>query len=150
MGAATHLPANLRTLSVPLFATRTQSYHTEVAMTQAVIRELNTRTSLRVTPSESGSPDAILRGTILKEEARPLTYNNVSQQSSSYLLTVVVSVSLTTRDGKLLYENKNYVFRQQYESTNDLPAFFEEQPAAVDRLSRDLARQLVADLMESF
>jgi len=80
----------------------------------------------------------------------PLTYNSATQQSSSFLVTVVASVTLTGRDGKVLYENKNYVFRQQYQSTINLPSFFEESPAAVERLSRDFARQLVADVLEGF
>ena len=47
-GAATHIPANVRTLAVPVFATHAQAYHTEMALTQAVVRELNTRTRYRV------------------------------------------------------------------------------------------------------
>ncbi len=81
---------------------------------------------------------------------QPLTYNSSTQQSSSFLITVVASVTLTGRDGKVLYENKNYVYRQQYQSTTNLPSFFEESPAAVERLSRELARQLVADVLEGF
>jgi outer membrane lipopolysaccharide assembly protein LptE/RlpB len=119
-------------------------------MTQAVIREFATRTRLRVTPDDSADPDAVLHGTILKETVAPLTFNASTQQSSSFLITMVVSVTLTARDGKVLYENKNYVFRQQYESTTNLPSFFEESPAAVQRLSRDFARQLVADVLEGF
>ena len=59
-------------------------------------------------------------------------------------------MTLNGRDGSVLYENKNYVYRQQYQSTTELPGFIEESPAAVDRLSREFARQLVADLLESF
>jgi hypothetical protein len=55
-------------------------------------------------------------------------------------VTMVVSVTLNGRDGKVLYENKNYVFRQQYQSTTDLPTFLDKSPAALDRLSRDFAR----------
>jgi len=150
LGAATHLPPGVSTLAVPLFATRTEAYRTETVMTQAVIRELATRTRLRVTPSEGGDPDAVLRGTILKETVSPLTYDTTTQQSSSFLITVVASVTLTGRDGKVLYENKNYTFRQQYQSTTNLPSFFEENPAAMERLSREFARQLVADLLEGF
>ena len=150
VGAATHLPPGVQTLAVPLFATRTEAYHTETVMTQAVIREFVTRTRMRVTPEASGDPDAVLHGTILKETVAPLTYNSSTQQSSSYLITVVVSVTLTDRDGKILYENKNYVYRQQYQSTTNLSSFFEEDPAAVERLSRDFARQLVADVLEGF
>jgi len=149
LGAATHLPPDVKTLAVPVFATKTEAYHTETVMTEAVIREFATRTRLRVTSNEGGDPDAVLHGTILKERVEPLTYNTSTQQSSSYLITLVVSVTLTGRDGKVLFENKNYVYRQQYQSTTELPGFIEESPAAVDRLSREFARQLVADLVEN-
>jgi outer membrane lipopolysaccharide assembly protein LptE/RlpB len=150
LGAATHLPPDVHTLAVPVFATRTEAYHTEVAMTDAVIREFATRTRFRVTPDERADADAVLRGAILKEYVAPLTYNSSTQQSSSFLITLVVSVTLTGRDGKILYENKNYVYRQQYQATTDLPVFLQENPAAVQRLSRDFARQLVADVLEGF
>jgi outer membrane lipopolysaccharide assembly protein LptE/RlpB len=150
LGAASHLPPGVQTLAVPVFATHTEAYHTEVVMTEAVIREFATRTRLRVTPDASGDPDAVLHGTILKETVEPLTYNSSTQQSSSFLITVVVSVTLTGRDGKVLFENKNYVYRQQYQSTTNLASFIEENPAAMERLSRELARQLVADILEGF
>jgi len=150
LGAATHLPPDLKTLSVPVFATRTQAYHTETVMTQAVIREFATRTRFRVTPSESPDADAVLHGTILKEAVAPLTYNATTQQSSSFLITIQASVTLSGRDGKILYQNNNYVFREQYQSTTDLATFIQENPAAVERLSRAFARQLVADVLEGF
>jgi outer membrane lipopolysaccharide assembly protein LptE/RlpB len=150
VGAASHLPAGVRSLSVPVFATRTEAYHTETVMTDAVIREFAARTRLRVIPDASPEADAVLHGTILKEAVTPLTYNASTQESSSFLLTMVVSVTLNDRDGKVLYENKNYVFRQQYQSTTDLPTFLQENPAALERLSRDFARALVADVLEGF
>lgn len=150
VGSAAHLPPDTKTLAVPVFATRTNAYRTETVMTSAVIREFATRTRLRVTPDEKGDPDTTLHGTILTQTVAPLTYNSQTQQSSSFLITVTASVSLTARDGRVLYENKNYVFRQQYQSTTDLPTFLEENPAAIERLSRDFARALVADVLESF
>jgi outer membrane lipopolysaccharide assembly protein LptE/RlpB len=150
LGAATHLPPDVHTLSVPVFATRTEAYRTETVMTNAVIREFAARSRFRVTPEVDPDADAVLRGTILKQTVAPLTYNASTQESSSFLITMVVSVTLTGRDGKILYENKNYVFRQQYQSTTDLPTFLQEDPAAVERLSRDFARQLVADVLEGF
>ena len=150
LGAATHLPPGVQTLAVPVFATHTESYRTEIVLTQAVIREFATRTRLQVTPDVSGDPDAVLHGTILKETVEPLTYNSTTQQSSSFRITLVISVTLTGRDGKVLYENKNYVYRQQYQSTTDLSSFIEENPAAMERLSREFARQLVADILEGF
>jgi outer membrane lipopolysaccharide assembly protein LptE/RlpB len=150
LGAAAHLPEGVRTLAVPQFATHTEAYHTETVMTDAVIREFAARTRFRVTAEDKGDADAVLHGTILSQTVAPLTYNSSTQQSTSFLITLVVSVTLTGRDGKVLYENKNYVYRQQYQSTADLPTFFEENPAAVQRISREFARALVADVLEGF
>jgi outer membrane lipopolysaccharide assembly protein LptE/RlpB len=148
LGAPTHLPPDAHTMAVPVFATHTEAYHTEVALTDAVIREFAARSRMRVSPGEGVSPDVILHGTILNEVVAPLTYNTTTQQSSSFLITLVISVTLSDRDGKVLYENKNYVFRGQYQSTTDLPTFLDESPAAVDRISRDFARALVSNVME--
>jgi outer membrane lipopolysaccharide assembly protein LptE/RlpB len=148
LGAAAHLPPDVHTLYVPMFATRTEAYHTEAVMTNAVIREFAARTRMRITPDSDSNADAVLHGTILRQTVSPLTYNTSTQQSSSYLITLVVAVTLTGRDGKVLYENQNYTFRQQYQSTIDLPTFFDESPAAEERLSREFARALVADVLE--
>jgi hypothetical protein len=42
------------------------------------------------------------------------------------------------------------VYREQYQATTDLATFIQEDPAAVDRMSRTFAHQLVADILESF
>jgi outer membrane lipopolysaccharide assembly protein LptE/RlpB len=148
LGAATHLPPEAHTLAVPVFATHSDTYHTELVVTEAVINEFAARSRLRVMPNSTQDPDVVLHGTILQESVTPLTYNTSTQQSSSFLITLVVAVKLTGRDGQVLYENKNYVFRQQYQSTTDLPVYFDESPVAVERLSRDFARALVADVLE--
>ena len=148
VGAATHLPSDARTLAVPVFATHTEAYHTETALTDAVIREFAARSRMRVSPAMGDGSDVVLHGTILNEVVAPLTYNTTTQQSSSFLITLVVSVSLTDRNGKVIYDNKNYTFRGQYQSTTDLPTFLDESPAAVERISRDFARALVADVLE--
>jgi outer membrane lipopolysaccharide assembly protein LptE/RlpB len=150
LGAASHLPPDLHTLSVPLFANNSDSYGTEAALTGAVVREFNARTPYHVVPQADADADAVLRGTILKEAVTPLTYNASTQQSSSFLVTMVIAVTLKDRDGRVLYRNDDYIFRQQYESTTVLPTFLQEDAAALQRLSRDFARQLVADVVEGF
>jgi len=150
LGAATHLPPDVKTLSVPLFATRTNAYHTETVMTNAVIREFAERTRYRITPAEAKDADAVLQGTILKEVITPLTYNSATQQSSSFLVTIIVSVTLKGADGKVLYQNPNYVYREQFQATTDLATFIQEDPAALERISRAFARQLVGDVLEGF
>ena len=149
-GSATHLPQNLRTLAVPSFTNSTQSFHTEFAFTQAVIRELNTRTRYRIQNTTAGDPDAILRGTILTQTSSPLTYDSTSGQTSSYLITITAKVILTARDGRILYQNDALPFREQYQSTQDLSTFIQEDSPAVQRLARDFAQTIVSNILESF
>jgi outer membrane lipopolysaccharide assembly protein LptE/RlpB len=149
-GTATHIPANVRTIAVPVFATRVQAFHSEMALTQAVVRELNTRTSYRVLNSNSSDADAILSGTILTQTSVPLTYDSSSGETSSYLVTITVKVLLTARDGTVLYRNDALSYREQYQSTDDLTGFILESSPAVNRLARDFAQALVGDMLESF
>jgi outer membrane lipopolysaccharide assembly protein LptE/RlpB len=149
-GSATHLPPNVRTLAVPVFATNAQAYRTEMAFTQAVVRELNTRTRYRVVTSNTADADATLHGTILSQTVAPLTYDATTSQSSSYLITVIAKVVLTAHDGSVLYENDAITYREQYQSTQDLSGFIQEDSPAVTRMSRDFAQAVVSDMLESF
>ena len=150
LGAATHLPPDVKTLAVPVFATHAESNGTETAMTEAVVREFMTRTRFRVTTDAGPDADAVLHGTILKQTVAPLTYNAATQQSSSFVITVVASVTLTAHDGRVLYQNDALSYREQYQSTQDLTGFIQESSPAVNRLARDFAQSLVSDMLESF
>ena len=148
VGASTHLPVGVRTIAVPVFTTRAQTFHTEFAFTQAVIHELNARTKYQVLNRDTDA-DAILRGTIVSESASPLTYDSTSGQTSSYLITVTARVVLTARDGHVLYENDALPFREQYQSTQDTTSFIQEDSPAVQRVARDFAKAVVAAILES-
>lgn len=150
VGTPAHLPNAVRTIAVPVFANDTQSYHTEVAFTQAVIRALSSRTSYRVIAGDNPGADATLHGTITSFVITPLTYNSQTGQSSSFLITIKARVKLVDRDGRVLYQNPSYLFRQQYETTEDLASFIQEDNAAVQRLARDFAQSVVSDILESF
>ncbi len=150
-GSATHLPPNVASIDVPVFQTKVGNYHTEVAFTDAVVRQLTSRTKDRVTESDHPrAADATLRGTILTETYTPLTYNSQTGQSSSYLITITASVVLTGPDGKVLYRNDHFLFRSQYQETADLSSFIQEDSPAVERMAHDFAGSLVSDLLESF
>ena len=149
VGAASHLPASVRTIAVPTFTTRAQAFHTEFAFTQAVVRELNTRTKYQVLNRDTDA-DATLRGTIVSESASPLTYDSTSGQTSSYLITITAKVVLTARDGHVLYQNDALPFHEQYQSTQDTTSFIQEDSPAVQRVARDFAQAVVAAILESY
>ena len=150
-GAATHLPPNTRVLAIPTFTTNAQNFRTETAFTEAVIREFNTRTRYRVENAETPATDALLSGTILTQTAAPLTYDSLSGQTSSYLLTITAKVILTDQHThRVLYENDALTYREQYQSTTDLNNFIQEDGAAVNRVSRNFATAVVSEILESF
>ena len=71
-------------------------------------------------------------------------------RAASVAIVVSVKVTLTDRNGKVLYHNPAYLFREQYELSQDLSSFFEEDSPAFRRLSQDFARTLVSNILEGF
>jgi outer membrane lipopolysaccharide assembly protein LptE/RlpB len=152
-GATTALPPDIKTLAIPSFQNQTHTYHLETGLTGAVIREFNTRTRYRIvqtsgTPSDQ--PDATLQGTVVSAQVAPVAYDSTTGRAATGLATIVIKVTLTARDGRVLYSNPNYTFRDQYQISNELASFFEEEGPALDRLQRDFSRTLVSDILEAF
>jgi outer membrane lipopolysaccharide assembly protein LptE/RlpB len=149
-GHAVQLPQDVKTIAVPAFVNQTTTYRIEQMLTASVVREFTTRTHYHILNEPSEAADATLLGTVLSTSASPLTYNSATGQAASVLIVVSVKVSLTGRQGKVLYQNPSYVFREQYEVSQDLKSFFEEDSPAYRRLSQDFARTLVSNILEGF
>jgi outer membrane lipopolysaccharide assembly protein LptE/RlpB len=150
LNGAVHLPGNARTLAIPAFRNTTQSYRTEATFTQAVIRQFTDTTSYHIVSGPDSAADATLLGTITSYRIVPLTYDATTGQTSSYLVTITASLSLVDQHGQTIWANSNYLFRQQYEQSQDLASFIQEDSAATHRLAEDFARAAVADILESW
>jgi hypothetical protein len=135
-GHAVQLPENVKTIAVPAFINETSTYRIEQLLTSSVVREFTTRTHYQILNSAGDAADATLRGTVISASSSPLTYNTATGQAA--------------RQGKVLYQNPSYLFREQYEVSQDLVSFFEEDSPAFRRLSRDFARTLVSNILEGF
>lgn len=148
-GHAVQLPETVTTIAVPDFKNETLTYRIGQTLTSSVVREFTTRTRYRIVSDADGA-DAVLRGTVLSTVASPLTYDTSSGRAASVLVVVSMRVVLTDRNGKVLYQNPAYLFREQYEVSQDLQSFFEEDSPAFRRLSQDFARTLVSNILEGF
>ena len=148
-GKTNSLPADLRTLAIPAFVNQTQTYSIEQMLTSAVVQEFAMRTHYRVTADPS-SADAVLHGTVLSSYTTPLTYDSNTGRAATVLVIVSMNVVLNDRNGRVLYQNPGYTFREQYEVSEELSSFFEEDSPAFRRLSRDFARTLVSNVLEAF
>ena len=149
-GHSPRLPQGINSIAVPAFENKTHTYKIEQTLTAAVKRELVTRTKYQILPSDNGSADAILHAQVLSTQASPLTYDSQTGRASSEVVTVVIAVKLVARDGRVLYENRNYTFRDEYQVSREITSFFEEESPALQRIARDFAGSLVSDLLEAF
>ncbi len=149
-GKAVRLPSDLRTIYVPAFVNLSQTYHVSESLTAAVVQELRSRTNYRVVTTNDGSADATLNGTVTTAATAPLTYDSISGRISSGLLVITLKVSLVNRQGKTLWDNPNFLFREQYQVSTDPSSFFSEETPAVQRVARDFSRSLVSNLLEAY
>jgi len=149
-GHSNTLPESIKTIAVPAFANNTETYKVEQRLTESVVHELITRTHYHILSEPSEAADAVLRGTVLSTYTAPLTYDSQTGRVASVLITVSMKVAVTDRQGRVLFENPSYLFREQYEVSRDVSSFFEEDSPAFQRLSQDFARTLVSNILEGF
>jgi hypothetical protein len=163
-GTASRLPPGIKVIAVPALENRTNQYRVEQRMTQAVVREFLARTKYRIVSTEE-SADAVLHGEITSVESSPVVFDTTPTQNApssptattataratTMLVSVHLKVFLEERETKkVLYKNDNYLFREAYEISTNPSSFFDEQDPALDRMARDFASRLVADVMENF
>jgi len=149
-GRSSHLPAEWTTIAVPTFKNDTVQYRIEQRFTQAVIREFITRTKYRIV-SDPGSADAVLRGEILSIDASPVLFDATTGQVTTMLVTVHARVALQgAKAEKPVYQNKDMVFRSEYQIPSNVSTFFQQEDPALERMARDFASNLVANILEGF
>lgn len=150
VGHAGQLPESVTTIAIPAFTNETNTYAIGQMLSSAVVHEFTTRTRYHIINQPTGAADATLRGTVLSTVSSPIAYDSNTGRVASVLIVVSMKVTLTDRQGKVLYQNPAYLFREQYEVSQDLASFFEEDTPAFRRLSQDFARTLVANVLEGF
>ena len=149
-GQASNLPPDWKTIAVPAFTNNTTQYRIEQRLTEAVIREFISRTKYRVI-EDTKSADAVLHGEVLTIETSPVLFNANTGEVTTMLVTVHTKVQLTdNHTQKAVYQNDDMLFRDEYQISPDVKSFFQEEDPALQRMSRDFASHLVADVMEGF
>lgn len=149
-GRADRLPPDIKTIAVPIFQNQTSTYRIEQRLSAAVTREFIERTKFRISPELKGA-DAVLKGTVKDIRSGVITFDLNTGRATSLQVQVTAEVKLIDlHNNKVLFSNPNYVFREQYQVSQSTSALFEENQPALDRLSRDLARTLVTEILENF
>src|ERR1700722_19398040 len=149
-GHSNSLPNTIHVIAVTALENKTTSYRIEQKLTSATVHEFLARTPYKIV-SNSADGDAVLRGKVVSIEAVPLLFDTQSGSATTMLVTVKCEFSLTeSATDKVLNHSENFVFRNEYEISTNVPSFFEEQDPALDRLAQDFARKLVAAVIENY
>lgn len=149
-GRAANLPSDWKTIAVPAFKNDTTQYRVEQRFTAAVIREFLSRTKYRVV-QDPQSADAVLHGEVLSIETSPVLFNATTGEVTTMLVTVHTKVQLIDNKTQMpAYESDDMLYRNEYQISPDVKSFFQEEDPALDRMSRDFASHLVANVVEGF
>lgn len=142
------IPANIDSVAIPIFTNKTTKYRLEQRLTAAVVDEFLSRTRYRIVPDASQGK-ALLAGEVTEFTSTPVIF--AGGAGSTFLVTVRMRVLLRdTTTQKLLFENNNFYFREEFEISRGSREFFPEEGPAMDRLAREFSRTLVSSILEAF
>ncbi|MCU1383662.1 MAG: hypothetical protein JWL71_2359 [Acidobacteria bacterium] len=153
-GRGSFLPAYIKTIGVPTFVNRTVVFNLETMLTQKVRSEFIGRGKYQILPEATGV-DALLTGEITAVTIQPASFTP-QQLASRYAITMVAKIELRdVRENKVLWENANVMFRQEYDTTGnrnviDPAAFFQQDTNALERITTEFARTIVSAILEAF
>jgi hypothetical protein len=134
-----------RTIAIPTFANSTTTYRVEQRISDAVRREFVRGTKYRVTSENAG--DVLVSGQVVDYVTNPILFNERGR-ASSYNISVGLKILVTDmHSGEVLYQNDHWVVSDVFELGQNSSEFVPEDPAAVDRLSRQFASSLVATVL---
>jgi hypothetical protein len=149
-GKADLMPKSIHTIAIPAFTTFTVRYKLVDALPQQIGREFIARTRFQVVENPSQA-DAVLSGSINSAQVYPVVFDPTSGKATTIQAVVTLTINLREQaTGRTLYSRSNFVLRQNYDVAVDPHQFFDESGPAFDRLSRDLARDVVSAIVENF
>jgi hypothetical protein len=149
-GKADLVPKGIETISIPAFSTSTTRYKLVDILPQQIGREFAARTRFRIVNNPADA-DAVLNGRINSVQIGPSISDPTSGKATTINIFVILAVDLVERrTGRTVYARPYLGFRQNYEVALDPHQVFDESGPALDRLSRDVAHDVVSSIVENF
>lgn len=143
------LSLQFHTLAVAPLKNQTTTSEVEQILTRSLVRAFVEKSSYQLVNDPSNA-DAVLRGVVSRLTASPVIFRQ-GTFGSTFLVTLEAQVELEDqRNGKVLYRNDGFTFREQYEINVDVENFFSELNPALERVAEDFASSVVTTLLEGF
>ena len=148
-GSTNLLPADIHTIAVTPWTSLGVQYKLPNRLTEAVSRELISRTRYKIVADPSKA-DAVLVGAVGNMFSNATVADPTTGRATGGQVVVHIQVRLSDKTGKVLFNQPNLEFRERYEISVTPGPYFEESDAALDRVSRTVAQQLVTSILENF
>lgn len=148
-GKGTTLPDHVRRIAVPLFKNETRQPDIAQRITEALADEFIRRGGYTTTSSPENA-EALLTGTVTVFRRHPVGVRR-DGLASRYEIEIQIHAELQDLVNDVtLWKDDHFVFREQYEVDSNESESFDESILAIEKISRDLARTVVATIMEGF
>jgi len=146
------LPRDIKRIAVPIFQFESKGlrYRVENRFTDAVTMEILRKGRGINVQGDINGADAVVEGSI-----RDFSFSGVllDRDGRARVYEVTVVASFTVRDlrsNKILFDNQSFVFKDNFEFTDDPRSFFNEEDPAVDRIARSFAESVVSTIVNGF
>ena len=149
-GKADLVPKTVQTIAIPAFGSISTRYMLTDILPREIGREFMARTRFRIV-YDPNTADAILSGTITSVGIYPTVSDPTTNKATSVRISVSLAATLAERTtGRILYSRANWSVHEDYATAIDPHQFFDESGPALDRLSHDVARDIVSAVVENF
>jgi outer membrane lipopolysaccharide assembly protein LptE/RlpB len=148
-GTTNLLPAEIHTIAVTPFRNASIQHKLSDYLTEAVVREMISRTHYKIV-ADPAQADAVLTGAVANMFSSAVVADPVTGRSTGAQVVVIIQAKLTDKSGTVLYNDPSHEYRERYEISVNPQQYFDESPAALQRLSKDVARDVVSSILDKF
>jgi glutamate/tyrosine decarboxylase-like PLP-dependent enzyme len=149
VGKSSSLPENIRIVQFTTLENLTQRVQLEQRFSGEIARELASRGRFKV-QAEAAGADASLTGAVLAFNLFPVAFD-AQGRATDYQVQVTARIALRTLpDGKALWENPAYTFRDNYSYAATAASYVDLENDAIDRVAGRFAQALVTSMLEGF
>jgi RNase P/RNase MRP subunit p29 len=149
-GRSDIMPQTIHTIAITPFVNKTIQYRLTQRLPADITREFIERTHYKIV-TDAKTADAVLDGAVLNFVSYPVIADQSTGRATVVQVSAYLKVTLTERaTGKVLFTRPSFEVRERYEISVDPQAYFDEGGAGLERLGKDVARDVVTSILEKF
>jgi len=147
-GRETNLPPGIYSVSIPIFANRTDQTGIETEVTRALVEKFISTKRLSVGPRNSA--DSLLTGTVKSFTTFPVAVVSSTLSATEYRATLILEYSFQgLKDGKVLFREEMSEWRN-YPVVSDLNVTEQNKLDAIRSISVLLAERIHEQILGGF